>query len=129
MAGELGIADHCIFYGQCNREKVYSVMSQMDFCISTSLFECSGVSVEEAMLLGRPMLVTRSGGANSLCTDDTAIIVDSGSATAIRDGIRQMISRLNSFSPDSIREYAFENFEITNTSKKYYELFQSILGE
>lgn len=129
MAEELGIADHCIFYGQCNREKVYSVMSQMDFCISTSLFECSGVSVEEAMLLGRPMLVTRSGGANSLCTDDTAIIVDSGSAAAIRDGIRQMISRLNSFNPDSIREYAFENFEITNTSKKYYELFQRILGE
>ena len=35
--------------------------------------------MEEALLLGKPMLVTRSGGANSLCTEENAIVVDKGS--------------------------------------------------
>lgn len=128
MANEIGINENCVFYGQCNREKVYSIVSQMDFCVSTSLFECSGVSVEEALLLGKPMMVTKSGGANSLCTEDNAVVVESGSVDAIVDGIEEIIRRLPEFEKSSIREYAYNNFEIKKTSEKYYQLFHSILN-
>lgn len=126
LAKELGVDDRCIFYGQCNRDKVYSIVSQMDFSISASIFECSGVSVEEAMLLGKPMLVTRSGGANSLVTEDTAIVVDRGSTEAITQGIETMIQKLPEFQEDVIRQYAYENFEIDHVSKRYIQLYNSI---
>ncbi len=127
MADELGISDCCIFYGNCTKEKVYSIVSQMDFNISASLFECSGVSVEEALLIGKPMLVTKSGGANSLVTDDVAIVVDRGSTEALVDGVEQMIQRLPAFDAEEIKEYAFYNFEIDQVSQQYMRLYEQLL--
>ena len=127
LAKELDIEDVCIFYGNCSKVQVYSMVSQMDFNISASLFECSGVSVEEALLLGKPMLVTRSGGANSLVNEEVAIVVDKGSTDALVDGIRQMAERLPQFDSKKIRAYAEENFEIDHVSRQYMTLYGEIL--
>ena len=127
MAKELDIEDCCVFYGNCSKAKVYSIVSQMDFNISASLYECSGVSVEEALLLGKPMLVTRSGGANSLVTDEVSIVVDKGSTQALVDGIQEMIDRLDSFDSETIKAYAYENFEIDQVSQKYMALYRQVL--
>lgn len=127
MAKELGIQGICVFYGSCSKEKVYSIVSQMDFSISASLYECSGVSVEEALLLGKPMLVTRSGGANSLVNEEVAVVVDRGSADALADGIREMTKRLASFDSAQIQAYAFENFEIDQVSQRYMTVYESLL--
>ncbi len=127
MAKDLDIEDCCIFHGNCLKQKVYSIVAQMDFNISASLYECSGVSVEEALLLGRPMLVTRSGGANSLVNEDVAIVVDKGSEEALVSGIIEMIERLPEFKEEIIRKYAFENFEIDQVSKKYMEIYNNLL--
>ncbi|MCR5226160.1 MAG: glycosyltransferase [Eubacterium sp.] len=128
MARDLDIEDRVLFYGQCERKKVYTVMRQMDFSISASEFECSGVSVEEALFLKNPMVVTRSGGANSLVTEDTAIVVDRKSVDALVDGIKEMISRLDSFDRERIHDYAEENFEIDRTSQKYLALYEDIMS-
>lgn len=127
MAKELGIQDSCVFYGSCSKEKVYSIVSQMDFSISASLYECSGVSVEEALLLGKPMLVTRSGGANSLVNEEVAVVVDRGSTDALADGIREMRNRLATFNTDRIHAYAFENFEIDQVSRRYMTIYEGLL--
>ena len=128
MADELHLQNNIIFYGQCDREKVYTIVKQMDFNISSSLFECSGVSVQEAMLLGKPLVVTKSGGANSLVTEETAIVVEKESCEAIVRGIKEMISNLDKFNSTNIRQYAFENFEIDHVSKKYLELYKSLVN-
>lgn len=127
MAKELDVEDSIIFYGNCEKKKVYSLVSQMDFNISASIYECSGVSVEEALLLGRPMLVTRSGGANSLVNDKVALVVDRGSTEALVDGIAKMVEMLPQFNQKEIYNYAFENFEIDQVSQKYMKLYNSIL--
>ena len=126
MAEELGIADACVFYGSCSREKVYEIISQMDFGISSSIYECSGVSVEETQMLGKPMLVTRSGGANSLVTEKTAIVVDRGSVEALVEGIREMIRKRAEFDPTVIRQYAYDNFEIDQVSRHYLRLYREL---
>lgn len=128
MARDLGIEKECIFYGDCSREKVYEIVSQMDFFVSASILECSGVSVQEAMLLGKPILVTRSGGANSLVTEDTAIVVDKGSMQALAGGLEQMIENYKNFDTDKIKEYAENKFEISHISKQYMQIFHSLVS-
>ncbi|MCR5624738.1 MAG: glycosyltransferase [Lachnospiraceae bacterium] len=127
MADELEISDSVIFYGQCKREQVYSIMRQVDFSISASEYECSGVSVQEALFLKNPMLVTRSGGANSLVTPENAIVVDRKSIPALVEGIKEMINKLDTFDKEKIEKYAFYNFEIDNVSKRYKKLYERIL--
>ncbi len=127
IAKDLGIEDSCIFYGQCDRTKVYSIVSQMDFCVSSSIFECSGVSVQEEMLLGKPILVTRSGGANSLTTEYTAIVVDRNSTQALVDGLIEMSKKYYKFNKEEIINYAKYNFEISNVTRRYYNLYKEIM--
>lgn len=123
MAKELGIENQCIFYGNCQKPKVYAIMSQMDFGLSTSLIECSGVSVQEMLMFGKPMVITKSGGANSLVTEDNAIVVDKESSEAIVNGIKEMMTRLDEFDEDTIKSYAYDHFEIRNISRQYRKIY------
>lgn len=129
MAKEMNVEDVCIFHGQCNRKKVYSIVSQMDFCVSSSVFESAGVAIEEAMLMGKPVLVTKSGGTDSLVTDFTAIVVDRNSISALVDGLKQMINQYMTYDKDKIIEYAMNNFEISNITKKYVALYNEVLNK
>ncbi len=129
LSEKLEIQNDVTFYGQCNRKKVYSIVRQMDFCVSSSVYECSGVSVQEEQLLGKPILVTKSGGANSLCTNETSIEVDRESVTALVEGLHDMVCRYNQFDSSYIRKYAFENFEISHITQKYIEIYQDVYEE
>ena len=129
MAKEINIEDSCIFYGQCDRKKVYSIISQMDFCISSSIFESAGVFIEEAMMLGKPVIVTKSGGSDSLVKDFTAIVVEHSSTNALVAGLKQMIKQYMMFDKKKISEYALNNFDISIITKKYVELYKAILSE
>ena len=138
MVHDLSIEENCIFYGMCDKKKMFSIMKQMDFIVSASLFESAGVTVQEAQLLAKPVLVTKSGGANSLVTKDTAVVVDKGSAEALVEGVKDMINRLGAdtastggktpkgFEPEKIRAYALSQFEIDEVSKKYMEIYNSL---
>ncbi len=127
VAKELDIEEYCHFYGNCTRDKVYSIVDQMDFGISASIMEASGVSIQEQMFMGLPVLVTKSGGCNSLVTSDTAIVVDKESTDALAQGILLMIDRYNQFDKIKIQEYANENFNMENVTQKYVNLYERLI--
>lgn len=129
MAKELGIDDICTFHGRCERKKLYEIVNEMDFFVSSSLMECSGVSVQEAMLLGKPVLGTNSGGVDSLVPKEAGHIVEKGSSDSLADGILYMEENLDSFDREWIRRYAYESFEIDHISKKYIELYERIIND
>lgn len=128
LAKELDIEDVCTFYGKCDRTKLYEIVNEMDFFCSSSLMECSGVSVQEAMLLGKPVLGTNSGGVDSLVPEEAGHIVQKANAQALVDGIIYMTENLDSYDREWIRNYAHNNFEIGNISKKYIDLYSRVLS-
>ena len=79
-------------------------------------------------MLGKPMVVTKSGGANSLVTPKTAIVVEKESVSAIVEGIKEMIARRDEFRDEEIKKYAYQNFEIGEISKKYMEIYKNIVA-
>lgn len=129
MAKELNIEDICTFHGRCERSKLYEIVNEMDFFVSASLMECSGVSVQEAMLLGKPVLGTNSGGVDSLVPEQAGHIVEKGNADALAEGILYMKEHLAAYDTEWIRKYAYESFEIGNISERYMNLYERILHE
>lgn len=127
LAEKLDIMQQCLFYGQCQREKVYEIVSQMDFFVSASLFESGGMAAQEAMLLGKPVLATRSGGVSSLIREETGIIVEAGNIESLADGMIKMIKIYKKFDTEKIKKYAEDNFLIDNITKKYMKIFERIL--
>lgn len=129
MARELEIEDVCIFHGRCDRDELYAIEEEMDFFVSSSLVECSGVSVQEAMLLGKPVLGTNSGGVDSLVPKEAGMIVEKANVEALRDGLIDMAEHIEKYDKEHIKQYAYDNFEIGNISQTYMELYKTLCTE
>lgn len=128
LTKELGLDDVVEFHGACERKKLYEIVNEMDFFVSASLFECSGVSVQEAMLLGKPVLGTNSGGVDSLVPEKAGHIVQKGSDKALAEGINYMMNHIDDYDVDWIRQYAYDSFEIGHISDKYIDLYKKVIG-
>lgn len=127
LSEEIGISDFCRFYGHCDKKQVFQIVNQMDFGISASLFESAGVSIEEMLLLGKPVVVTRSGGASSLVSVDNSIVVDKASSEQLVEGIEKMSKMYLNFSHDLIREKAIEMFEMYSIVDKFVNLYSEMI--
>lgn len=124
MAEGLGISEYIIFYGNCEKQKVYEIVSQMDFLVSSSLTESFGCSMAEALLLGKPVLATRCGGPEGFVTEDVGILVDKGSQEALYEGILEMLQRKDEFVKEEIQEYARERFDNSIICRRYVKIYQ-----
>lgn len=127
MASEYNVADNCFFYGYCDKQKVYNIINEMDFLLSASLIETFGCTLAEAMMLGKPVLSTKSGGPDFFVNENVGILIEKGSTEAIVNGIKEMIVKYKDFDSDYIEEYADSKFEMSGVCEKYTNLFQKIL--
>lgn len=126
MVEELQLSENVVFYGMCAKEKVFQIVSQMDFLISASLVESFGCSIAEAMLVGKPVLATRCGGPEGFVNDKTGILVEKGSVHALQNGILDMINSLQKFDEQYIKNYAIKNFDNRIICKKYSDIYTRI---
>lgn len=129
MAVELGIENSCVFYGECDKNEVYHIVSEMDFMVSASIFESFGCSIAEGMMLGKPAVATRCGGIESIINADTGILVGTKSEDELYRGIKQMIGTYHNFSEEELRDYALKKFGVDNISRKYMKVYEKILSK
>lgn len=127
MAKKLDIEDCCIFYGRKSREEVYQIVSEMDFMVSASIFESFGCSIAEGQMVGKPAVVTRCGGLESIVNEDTGIIVEKEDEEALYQGILYMMKHYKDYDAKQLQEIARKRFSVRSVSEKYMEVFQSIL--
>lgn len=127
MAEKLGISKYVIFYGNCEKQKVYEIVSQMDFLVSASLVESFGCSMAEALMLGKPVLATRCGGPEGFVTKDVGILVDKGSTEALYEGILEMFQRKDEFVKEEIQEYARERFDNSIICRRYANIYRDFI--
>ena len=79
------------------------------------------------MYLGKPVLVTKSGGPESFVNDNVGMLIDKGSKDAIVVGIKEMIKKLSEYDSNKIMQYAKDNFGISNIGEKYLEVYREVV--
>lgn len=129
MAIDLGIENSCIFYGNCDKKEVYRIVSEMDFMISASIFESFGCSIAEGMMLGKPAVVTRCGGLESIVNEKTGILVEAKSSDELYMGIKRMIKSYFDFPEKELINYALNKFEVGHISKQYLKVYKQIISK
>lgn len=88
-ARKLGMADRVRFLGFTN---VVPLLKEWDIYVhSTTAAEGMGTSVAEAMMAGLPCVVSDLGVMREVCGDDGAIYFPVGDATALGQGLIQLI--------------------------------------
>ena len=63
----LGISDRVILLKRMNNKKIITLIRQCEFYIQSSRYESFGMTVLEAMSLGRAVLATGVGGLKDIC--------------------------------------------------------------
>lgn len=127
LAGQMGLQDSCFFYGRCDKDKLFTIESEMDFVISASLFESFGCAIAEGTMLGKPVVATKSGGVESIVNKDNGILVEKGSEEEVYRGLVEMYHRYEEYNPEIIAKQARERFSVDSISKKYMEIYKDII--
>jgi glycosyltransferase involved in cell wall biosynthesis len=88
-AGELGVADRCVFLG--DRSDVPGLLAAADLFALPSLFEGLPLSVLEAMAAARPVVATAIGGTDEAVTHEhTGLLVPPRDPIALAAAIRRL---------------------------------------
>jgi glycosyltransferase involved in cell wall biosynthesis len=88
-AGELGIAERCVFLG--HRRDVPDLLAAADLLVLPSLYEGLPISVLEAMAARRPVVATAIGGTDEAVTHEaTGLLVPPRDAPALASAIRRL---------------------------------------
>lgn len=91
LANRLGLDDCVIFTGF--REDAPRLVNAFDVFVLPSLQEGLSISLLEAMALGKPVVVTRTGGLSEVVTHDlNGLVVPPGDPGALVDSILEMLS-------------------------------------
>ena len=109
-----------------NRTEMVEVMRDMHLVLSTSKVETFGLSIAEAQALGKPVVVTNSGGILDVVEQDTGIITEM-SETAYLEGLRIMMKHYVNFQALQIRAKAVR-FNQANILKQWEEVYSQVLN-
>jgi len=91
QAASLGIADRVVFTGR--REDVPAVTAALDVAVLPSYREAQGLSVLEAMALGRPVVASKVGGIPEMIEDGiSGLLVPPNDSEALAGAIVRLLS-------------------------------------
>jgi L-malate glycosyltransferase len=128
LVRDAGLGERVVFQGYQPKPAVASLMQSADFLVLPSLGENLPVAVLEAMACGLPVLATRVGGVPELVDEQTGMLVEPGSAEALRAGIEHMLDHHGDYRRDLIRERAASRYSLDAVGDAWTAVYRSVLG-
>ena len=108
-----------------NRSEVKEQMAAHQVILSTSKIETFGLTIAEAQAMGKPVVVTDSGGVRDIVTQETGIVTEC-SPEAFAKGMIHMIQSLDSYDPETIRETAKSRFAAEVIMNQLNEIYRQL---
>ena len=127
LASSLGVADHVHFLGRLSREDMQEAMQAANCFVLPSRYEAFGAVLIEAMATGLPVIATRSGGPDSIVTEQNGILVEPEQAGALADAMEKMMWDYPDYSGERIRESVLERFGASRVLEQYDRIFRELL--
>jgi glycosyltransferase involved in cell wall biosynthesis len=127
MVGELQIGEQVKFLGALSRKQVLLQIADSDALVLPSHFETFGVVVVEALALGKPVIVTRCGGPESIVCAQDGVIVPTGDIEAMACEMKKMRKNSDNYDSHSIRQSCISRFSEEAVSGRLVAEYQNIL--
>jgi glycosyltransferase involved in cell wall biosynthesis len=129
MAVELGVKDQVHFLGRLSREDMQKEMQGANCFVLPTRYEAFGAVLIEAMATGLPVIATRSGGPETIVTEECGLLIDPDNYIQLAEAMEQMILDHKRFSSGQIRSMTMERYGQTGVMKRYNHLFHQLLTE
>ncbi|GGG57413.1 glycosyltransferase [Bizionia arctica] len=105
LAKKYNVFDKCKFYPQVSRSEINIYLQRCHVFVSTSIAETYGVAIREAMLCGKPVIATKSGGVEDSITVEIGVLVNIKDAHAIAENLLKIKNKELIFVPEDIRNH------------------------
>lgn len=129
LAMELGLIEDCVFFvGLIEGKELADLYQQSDFCVLSSRYETFGTIVIESLACGTPVVATEVGIVPEVINSSNGIIVPTEDEGALRDALREMLDRYDSFDRDAIREGIQDKYTPEAVGNQMTEIYRNILG-
>lgn len=93
-----------IFVGELDRASVLKEMQQAEALILSSSYENCPLSILEALACGKPVISTKSGGAEELLTSENGQLADVGDSDGLAKSMIGLVERSISYESENIRK-------------------------
>lgn len=96
LSKSFGVSESVIFTGAIDQAEIPNTYSAADVFVLPSLFESFGIALIEAQAAGKPVIGTRTGGAQEALVDgDTGFLVEPGDPKQLEAAIVRVLSDYN----------------------------------
>lgn len=129
LTRELSVHKEVKFLGQYTPSEIRKTLPTYHILVLPSLIESFGLVLIEAMACGLPVLSTFSGGPESIVTGETGVLVKTGSALALSDGLKSIITNWDRYEPPRIREICTKNYDIYSIRDLLLDKYQQLMRE
>lgn len=127
LAIELNADNKVEFLGALTRDEVFTQINQADAFVLSSEYETFGVVLIEALALGKPVVATRCGGPESIVTDESGVLVEKNSVSALCNGMEMIYANRENLDANKIRTYCQQNFSEDAVTDKLLHIYHTIL--
>ncbi len=120
------LTDQVVLWGAQKRDKVRELIQKSDYFVLASKQETFGVVLIEAMSCGLPVISTRSGGPESIITDDKLGILCEINEDSIAKSMKNVVEM--NWDQNFIREYIVSEFSENAIGEKLKKIYQNVLN-
>lgn len=110
LARTLDVEGQVTFTGALKRSEVVSRLSEIDAFVLPSRAESFGVVVVEALALGKPVVVTRCGGPESIVRPQDGIVVPADDVESLASALAAIRENAGKYDAAKIREGCRERY-------------------
>ncbi|NOW46452.1 glycosyltransferase involved in cell wall biosynthesis [Novosphingobium sp. SG751A] len=89
-----GLGRHVRLHGRLDRDRYQALLRQSDVYVTSSLRECGGMAMMEAMAVGLPVIGLKWGGAEQYSSPDCALLVNPVTQDMLISGLTEAMRRL-----------------------------------
>jgi glycosyltransferase involved in cell wall biosynthesis len=129
QAIQMDISDRVVFLGRLSREDMQKEMQGADCFVLPSRYEAFGVVLIEAMATGLPVIATRSGGPDSLVTQENGLLVPGEDMEELARAMEEVMAHRENYSGERIRTMTLQRFGETSVMEQYSRLFLQLISE
>ncbi len=110
------------FTGEIAEKEVADLMYQHDAVVQFSNYETAGVVVQEALVVGCPVISTKVGIATKYINEQNGILVDIADEKQLFEAINQVLDNSDRFNRNEIRRIG-QNFSYDKIGNKFFKIY------
>ena len=127
MVNSFGLESRVKFVGNISKTEIIKQIDESDVVVSVSEKETFGLTIAEALLRGKPVISTKSGGPQELINKTNGLLTEIGDVDGLAQSLKKMHSDYSIYSASVIRTAAINKYSESTIIPLMVNQYQSVI--